>query len=224
MTIPIEHLIPNDYLLDQARWYVLSALGDGQWQSVEDLCRRRPYDQVEARVKPLLNPGIIGTALESLEAESCIESHTVGGRKEVRLEPTGPEAQRLRETMVRLTRAFRKMRNCGLLAKENFACCWTCGIEEITELATSRVDAGREVLGYVFYDMQDNMERCAGGDFHLVSGQFYLEGLGKVGISSTAVGKLVCYCLKKCGVAYEWDEEENTYIRVKVRADVPLPR
>jgi len=135
MSNPIDHLISNDYLLDQARWYVLSALGDGQWQSVEELSQRMAYTQAEARVKPLLDPGIIDAAIESLTAESLIECHTVGGRKEVRLEPIGPEAQRLRETMVRLTKAFRKMRKCGLLAKENFACCQTCGIEEITDLA-----------------------------------------------------------------------------------------
>ena len=58
----------------------------------------------------------------------------------------------------------------GIVARQNFTCCKTCGFYEINgEMEAARAQ-GRVVRGYVFFHMQDTERAAKGGDLALAYG------------------------------------------------------
>jgi hypothetical protein len=88
-----------------------------------------------------------------------------------------------------LNNAFKDLRKAGYFARQNFTCCQSCGWSEIPN--------GKEKV--VFYHSQDNDDKIKGNDFHLAwSGD----------------GKEICEILNRNGVLTEWNENENTRIKI----------
>jgi len=100
----------------------------------------------------------------------------------------------------RLNLAFRAMRKAGLVARQNFACCGTCGSYEIRRAIDSMpLPRQGKVTGIAFYHHQDNARmRLRGFDgLHL--------SYGGESLPSIEVGHLVLSCLRQAGIAAEWD-------------------
>jgi hypothetical protein len=101
-----------------------------------------------------------------------------------------------------------------LLVEENFSCCQTCGVQEILERVEEEISDGEEIVGYVFYDMQDNESKMAGQPFYLTYGPVDNPQQGKAALSSETIGRIVCECLALCGMPYEWDGDPDKRILV----------
>jgi DNA-binding transcriptional ArsR family regulator len=112
-----------------------------------------------------------------------------------------------------LMQAFRAMRERGLIAKRNFCCSWTCGVEAMYELAEQRLEKGKEAAGYVFYDWEDNEHRRWGNFFFITFGVFdWTEA--ENGISEVEVGNIVCECLRDQAIYCDWSGNPEDTIRV----------
>lgn len=66
----------------------------------------------------------------------------------------------------RLDEAFIRLREAGITAQQNFACCMRCGTAEIGG------DAPDTDRGYVFYHMQDTEAAASGHGLHLAFGTY----------------------------------------------------
>lgn len=96
-----------------------------------------------------------------------------------------------------ITKAFNCLRKKGILARQNFLCCQTCGSYDLNEQMKKL-----NKKGYTFYHKQDN-------DRLLRTGQCYLA------FDSLETGKLVYKCLKQFNLNVEWNNDENTRIFIK---------
>jgi hypothetical protein len=90
----------------------------------------------------------------------------------------------------KLNAAFRDLRKAGYFARQNFACCQSCGCAEVPD---------DKAETYVFYHRQDaeHLEKDRGT---------YLAYAGN--------GRFICETFGKQGLAVEWDGSTNTRIWV----------
>lgn len=89
-----------------------------------------------------------------------------------------------------LTKAFRNLRRKGYWAKQNHACCQTCGWAEVPDGKEEKV---------VFYHNQDNDDKIKGKPFH---------------IAWSGNGKEIQSILEKNGVTTEWDGNNDKRIKI----------
>lgn len=144
--------------------------------------------------------------------------------REVRIEQ---QAQWTSEqTGTNLDRAFAELNEAGILARQNFTCCGTCGTAEIG----GEMDGSRHWRGYVFFHQQDTETLVDSGYAYLNYGLFppadfdqeaysqlseadkeaaYLADLEAV-IADDAVPRL-----EKHGLDVEWDGNIRTRILLR---------
>jgi hypothetical protein len=63
----------------------------------------------------------------------------------------------------RLDEAFAALERGGIIARQNFSCCGTCGSSEIWDEIKALEEGGGKAYGYAFYHVQDT-ERAVEGD------------------------------------------------------------
>ncbi|MEU7614359.1 hypothetical protein [Micromonospora sp. NPDC049204] len=103
----------------------------------------------------------------------------------------------------RLTAAFRTLSAAGVVARENFSCCQTCGTAEIG----GEIPRGRTARGYAFYHQQDAENGVDDSGVHVAYGLF--------GQPTTAdLGAEVVAALRAEGLSVHWDGSTGTRIRV----------
>jgi hypothetical protein len=107
----------------------------------------------------------------------------------------------------RLTDAFRALDLAGIVAREDFACCQSCGSSEIGDEAGS----GTPSWGYVFYHGQDAERAAQGGTLWLAYGSF-----GKQ-IGGAQVGEEVVAALRGEGLEVDWTGDAAQRIQVRLR-------
>ncbi len=116
----------------------------------------------------------------------------------------------------KLNHAFRQMRHAGLVARQNFSCCGSCGGYELTEaIVAMPVKKRAKVKGVCFYHRQDAERLNRGEDLYLGYGPVSSTELGQIGLEAVQVGRLVVRCLELAGLAYEWNGEASQRILVK---------
>ncbi|MER7760347.1 hypothetical protein [Streptomyces sp. NPDC097619] len=103
----------------------------------------------------------------------------------------------------RLTRAFAALEADGITARENFACCRTCGEGDIA--AAGRPDA----RGYVYFHSQCTESAAAGHGLTLLYGGFDGEG-----DTAAAVGHELVSALGQVGLRTDWDMDPSRAITV----------
>ncbi|GAA0368671.1 hypothetical protein NE235_04090 [Actinoallomurus spadix] len=96
----------------------------------------------------------------------------------------------------RLIGAFRELETAGIIARENFTCCQSCGTAEIGGEAPE----GAEPRGYVFCHHQDVQAAVDGQGVHLSYGAF--DG-GEA--AAERIGEEVVAVLRRHGLAPEWN-------------------
>ncbi|MEU8086101.1 hypothetical protein AB0B57_21140 [Micromonospora sp. NPDC049101] len=105
----------------------------------------------------------------------------------------------------RLTAAFRTLSTAGVVARENFSCCQTCGTTEIG----AEIPQGRTARGYAFYHQQDAENGVDDSGVHVAYGLF--------GQPTTAdIGAEVVAALRAEGLTVHWDGSTGTRIRVSL--------
>jgi hypothetical protein len=70
----------------------------------------------------------------------------------------------------RLDAAFAALEAGGIVCRQNFSCCGTCGAYEIWDEAAALEAAGTPVRGYAFYHVQDTDSAVEGYGLHLSYG------------------------------------------------------
>jgi len=111
----------------------------------------------------------------------------------------------------RLDAAFAALEESGIVCRQNFSCCGNCGSGEIWDEINAQRDAGREIIGYVFYHMQDTESAAEGYGLCLSYGSVLDGARPALGIASQAVEVLTRF-----GISTFWDGTWNKRIMVKL--------
>jgi hypothetical protein len=100
----------------------------------------------------------------------------------------------------RLDAAFTELDDAGVLARQHYRCCATCGTQDILDELQLAEKAGRPARGYTFFHVQDTE--------HAVSGEaLYLSyGAGESGNpDAAAIGHEVVDTLRRHGLSPAWN-------------------
>lgn len=109
----------------------------------------------------------------------------------------------------RLDAAFAALEDAGIVARQNFTCCGTCGSAEIWDEIGEARDSGRPVRGYGFYHMQDSESAAEGHGLYLNYGAVE-EGED----AALAVGREIVVTLARSGLSPDWNGSWSTRIAV----------
>ncbi|GIF21126.1 hypothetical protein Ate02nite_38560 [Paractinoplanes tereljensis] len=107
----------------------------------------------------------------------------------------------------RLTDAFRALDLAGIVAREDFACCQSCGNSEIGDEAGT----GEPARGYVFYHGQDAERAAQGGTLWLAYGSFDKK------IGEAQIGDEVVAALRGEGLEVDWTGDPLERVHVRLR-------
>jgi hypothetical protein len=123
----------------------------------------------------------------------------------------------------RLNAAFASLERNGVVARENFTCCGTCGSAEIWEEIDAARDAGHAVQGYAFFHMQDTESAVDGDGLYLNYGAVE-EGEA----AALEVGTMIVSEIERNGLKIDWDGSWDKRIGVSLdwkrrrdRASIP---
>jgi hypothetical protein len=109
----------------------------------------------------------------------------------------------------RLDAAFAELEKGGIICRQNFTCCGTCGSTEIWDEIEETDNAANNVRGYVFYHGQDAVGAVEGAGCYLNYGSV-------VGTESAAlsVADEVVATLERHGLRTSWNGKLNRRIYV----------
>jgi len=109
----------------------------------------------------------------------------------------------------RLDEAYSELDRHGIVARQNFTCCQTCGHAEInTEIASTQ--QYRPVRGYVFFHWQDTETAVTNGYLYLAYGSVS----GKES-ESVLIAREIVASLRRAGLEADWNDSVRTRICVK---------
>jgi hypothetical protein len=103
----------------------------------------------------------------------------------------------------RLSRAFTALEATGITARENFACCRTCGQAEIA--AAGSPDA----RGYVYFHSQCTDSATAGHGLALLYG-----GFSGSSDTTASIGREIVTALQETGLSVEWNGDPRQTITI----------
>lgn len=111
----------------------------------------------------------------------------------------------------KLDRAFSELEDSGIVARQNFTCCQTCGHAEIWEEIESARQDEREVkpTGYVFYHMQDTERAVDDGMLYLAYGA--ADNTDDMAIRTA---QKISEILRKHGLSVSWNGSLDKRIEV----------
>jgi hypothetical protein len=109
----------------------------------------------------------------------------------------------------RLDRSFAALEAAGIVARQNFSDCGTCGEAEIREALAAALAGARAVRGYVFYHVQDTEGAVDGEGIHVSYG-----GREEGERAALAVGREIVAELERQGLRTDWDGTWQKRIRV----------
>ncbi|MER7518045.1 DUF6891 domain-containing protein [Streptomyces sp. NPDC126499] len=104
----------------------------------------------------------------------------------------------------RITAAFTALDAAGIVAREHFTCCRSCGLSEI-----GMEDGAEEARGFVFFHTQGTESAASGGPLYLLYGGF--DGSEE---TTAAVGGEVAEALRGQGLTVEWDGDPGQAVKV----------
>ena len=111
----------------------------------------------------------------------------------------------------RLDRAFAELEQQGIVARQNFSDCGTCGVAEIPDEIKAAEKSGRKVRGYVFYHMQDTESAAGGHGLYLNYGSIHSDDSASLKVAGEVVEALKRHRLKT-----EWNGTIEQRIGVKL--------
>jgi hypothetical protein len=111
----------------------------------------------------------------------------------------------------RLDWAFADLEKAGIVARQNFSCCGTCGVAEIDDEIKQRQKKGGQLFGYAFYHVQDTENAVDGGGLYLNYGATE-DGEA----AALAIGKEIVKTLNEFELKTEWNGSWDTRILVRV--------
>jgi hypothetical protein len=100
----------------------------------------------------------------------------------------------------RLDAAFAELDRVGIVARQHFSCCGTCGSHEIHDEMDQAEKAGTPSRGYTFFHVQDTEHAVGGESLYLSYG-----AAQKDQTASIAIGHEVVATLGRHGLAPAWN-------------------
>jgi hypothetical protein len=111
----------------------------------------------------------------------------------------------------RVDAAFQHLEAQGIVARQDFSCCQTCGHGEMwDEVEASRV-VGANPKGYAFYHLQDTEAAVEGQGLHVAFGAVE-EGDEAL----AAIGRDIASALRAQGLQVNWNGETGKRIHVSI--------
>lgn len=111
----------------------------------------------------------------------------------------------------RLDAAFAALEEAGIVARQNFSCCGTCGSTEIWDEVDEARAEGRAVRGYGFFHMQDAESAADGHGLYLAYG-----AVDEGEAAALAVGREIVATLERSGLSTDWDGRWDRRIGVSL--------
>ena len=109
----------------------------------------------------------------------------------------------------RLDAAFAALEQAGIVCRQHFSCCGTCGVAEIWDEMVATRDAGLDVRGYTFYHVQDTESAVEGYGLYLSYGAVE-DGEAP----ALAIGYEIVAALEQHGLRVDWDGQWSRRIGV----------
>lgn len=173
------------------------------------------YDNRESIVFAAVNEALIETGLPKLWLEEHASRLTDASlRFHLKMQNSW-----LEETDCdRLDEAFAELDRAGIVARQNYQCCITCGREAIWEQiraaeVTSIVRDSAPTIGYVFFHQRDTEEAVRNNQLHLTFGSTKAETFA--GEETKHIAKLVIQTLGRYGFDVRWNGELNSRIHIE---------
>ena len=112
----------------------------------------------------------------------------------------------------RLDAAFAELEAAGIVCRQNFTCCGTCGSAEIWDEIVAAEEDGLRARGYAFYHIQDTDAAVDGG------GVFLSYGACDDGeAAAIAIGRAIVAEISAHGLTVEWDGSWDRKIQVALK-------
>jgi hypothetical protein len=111
----------------------------------------------------------------------------------------------------RLDDAFKALEEKGIVSRQNFSCCGTCGAGEIWDEMEAAQNVGNSVRGYTFFHMQDTESAVEGSGLYLNYGSTD-EGEE----AAVSVGRDIQRELEAHGLKTDWDGKLSMRIGVSL--------
>ena len=111
----------------------------------------------------------------------------------------------------RLDQAFASLEATGILCRQDYSCCGTCGAGEIWDEMETMDKSGEAVRGYAFYHQQDTESAAEGHGLYLNYGS-----LEKGERALIAIAHEICNGLRAFGLTVDWDGDSARRIFVKL--------
>jgi hypothetical protein len=179
---------------------------DGEWTALREYIRR------EMRSGFVPRGEIVENALEAFEeddpeqlepvARQILEEEAALFEAEWKGWPRPTDNDRLDE-------AFEALAAAGIVARQDWTCCQTCGHAEIWGEIEAEQERGAPVRGYTFYHQQDTESAVGGSGLYLAYGAMEEEGLVEVGEEIRRV-------LEGKGLRVRWNGSANARIWVEM--------
>jgi hypothetical protein len=99
----------------------------------------------------------------------------------------------------KLDKAFAGLEMKGIVARQNFTCCQTCGNAEIGDEIKAFAEK-TEPKGYTYYHMQDTESACEYGSLYLAYGT-----VGGTDDDAVAIGNTIRDTMQEHGLTVEWN-------------------
>ncbi len=112
----------------------------------------------------------------------------------------------------RLEQAFATLESQGVVCRQNFTCCGTCGVAEIGDEMQAARERGAAVNGYAFFHMQDTERAVEGGGLWLNYGATE-EGED----AALTVGRAIADAFRTTGLAVDWEGDWGKRIHVPLQ-------
>jgi hypothetical protein len=100
----------------------------------------------------------------------------------------------------RIDAAFAELELAGIVARQHFSCCGTCGADEIHDEIHIAAASGRQTRGFTFFHVQDTEQAIAGESLYLSYGS-----ATKNKAESVAIGHEVVAALGRHGLSPSWN-------------------
>lgn len=111
----------------------------------------------------------------------------------------------------RLDAAFSALEADGIVARQNFTCCQSCGHAEIAEQIDCAERSGQVTRGYTFFHQQDTESAVEYGSLYLAYGATSPGGPGAMSIAQDVVA-----ALRKQGLTVTWGGSTSQRIGVSL--------